>query len=156
MQVHSFDIEDFCDDNYTLIGIHTALEDFKLAYLLNKHLDTLFSRASFSLDFKSKYSKASFSIFNYINEEYDYEWYLISNSFTEERTNASDAIALSTETKTYLIPEKKTVDYFIKIVGESDQELIYKTVDELNQINQVVASYTLETHALKSKDFLIF
>ena len=42
MQVHSFDIEDFCEDNYTLIGIHTALEDVKLAYLLNKHLKTLF------------------------------------------------------------------------------------------------------------------
>ena len=42
MQVHSLDIEDFYEDNYTLIGIHTALEDFKLAYLLNNNLDTLF------------------------------------------------------------------------------------------------------------------
>ena len=33
MQVHSLDIEDFYEDNYTLIGIHTALEDFKLANL---------------------------------------------------------------------------------------------------------------------------
>ena len=46
MQVHSLDIEDFYEDNYTLIGIHTALEDFKLAYLLNNNLDTLFSDES--------------------------------------------------------------------------------------------------------------
>ena len=39
MQVYSLDIDDFNEDNYTLIGIHTALEDFKLAYLLNKNLD---------------------------------------------------------------------------------------------------------------------
>jgi len=53
MQVYSLDIDDFNEDNYTLIGIHTALEDFKLAYLLNKNLDTHFSKANYSLDFES-------------------------------------------------------------------------------------------------------
>jgi hypothetical protein len=156
MQVHSLDLEDFCENNYTLIGIHTALEDFKLAFLLNNNLNTLFSKANFSLDFESEQSKASFSIYNYINEEYDFEWYLIANSYKEERTNALDTIVLSTETKTYLIPEKKRVDYFLKIVGEPNQELIYKTVDKINQINQVVTSYTVESNTLKSKEFLIF
>tara|TARA_R110000787_G_scaffold45993_4_gene111914 strand:- start:5543 stop:6013 length:471 start_codon:yes stop_codon:yes gene_type:complete len=156
MQVYSLDLEDFCEDNYTLIGIHTALEDFKLAFLLNNNLNTLFSKANFSLDFESEHSKASFSIYNYINEEYDFEWYLIANSYKEERTNALDTIVLSTETKTYLIPEKKRVDYFLKIVGETNQELIYKTVDKINQINQVVTSYTVESNTLKSKEFLIF
>ena len=156
MQVHSLDIEDFYEDNYTLIAIHTALEDFKLAYLLNNNLDTLFSKAIYSLDFESKDSKSSFSVYNYINEEYDFEWYLISNSYTEERTNASDTIVLATETNTYLIPEKKKVDYFIKIVGEPTQETIYKTVDKIKQINQVVTSYTVEINSLKSKQFLIF
>jgi|TARA_R110002072_G_scaffold254433_3_gene413313 hypothetical protein len=156
MQVHSLDLEDFCEDNYTLIGIHTALEDFKLAYLLNNNLNTLFSIADFSLDFESNNTKASFSIYNYINEKYDFEWYLIANSFKEERTNELDTIVLSTETKTYLIPEKKNVDYFLKIVGEPNQELIYKTVDKINQLNQVVTSYVVETDTLKSKEFLIF
>lgn len=153
MQVYSLDIEDFNEDKYTLIGIHTALEDFKLAYLLNKNLDTHFSKATYSLDFESN---ASFSVYNYVNEEYDFEWYLISNSFTEERTNALDTIVLATETKTYLIPEKKKVDYFIKIVGEPTQETIYKTVNQIKQINQVVTSYTVELDSLKSKQFLIF
>ena len=153
MQVYSLDIDDFNEDNYTLIGIHTALEDFKLAYLLNKNLDTHFSKANYSLDFESN---ASFSVYNDINEEYGFELYLISNSYTEERTNASDTIVLATETKTYLIPEKKKVDYFIKIVGEPTQETIYKTVHQIKQINQVVTSYTVELDSLKSKQFLIF
>ena len=153
MQVYSLDIDDFNEDKYTLIGIHTALEDFKLAYLLNKNLDTHFSKATYSLDFESN---ASFSVYNYVNEEYDFEWYLISNSFTEERTNASDTIVLTTETKTYLIPEKKKVDYFIKIVGEPTQETIYKTVHQIKQITQIVTSYTVEVDSLKSKQFLIF
>ena len=153
MQVYSLDIDDFNEDNYTLIGIHTALEDFKLAYLLNKNLYTHFSKANYSLDFESN---ASFSVYNDINEEYGFELYLISNSYTEERTNASDTIVLATETKTYLIPEKKKVDYFIKIVGEPTQETIYKTVNQIKQINQVVTSYTVELDSLKSKQFLIF
>ena len=153
MQVYSLDIDDFNEDNYTLIGIHTALEDFKLAYLLNKNLDTHFSKANYSLDFESN---ASFSVYNDINEEYGFELYLISNSYTEERTNASDTIVLATETKTYLIPEKKKVDYFIKIVGEPTQETIYKTVHQIKQITQIVTSYTVEVDSLKSKQFLIF
>ena len=156
MQVHSLDIEDFCEYNYSLIGIHTALEDFKLAYLLNSNLNTRFLKAHFNLDFESNDNKASFSIYDYTDNEYDFEWYLISNSYIEEKTNLLDTIVLATETKTYLIPEKKKVDYFIKIVGEPNQEFMYKTVNKINKINQVVTSYTVEKHTLKSKQYLIF
>ena len=156
MQIHSLGLDDFYEDNYTLIGIHTALEDFKLAYLLNNNLNTHFSRSNFSLDFETNDSKASFSIYNYTNEKYDDEWYLIANSFKEERINTSDTLGLPTETITYLIPEKKRVDYFIKIVGEPNQFVIQKTLDKINSISQVVTSYTIETDTLKSKEFLIF
>lgn len=156
MQIHSLGLEDFYEDNYTLIGIHTALEDFKLAYLLNNNLNTRFSRASFSLDFETGHNKASFSIYDYTNEKYDYEWYLIANSYKEERINAQDTLALSTETITYLIPEKKRVDYFIKIVGERNDLLIKRTMDRINAMSQIVTSYTIDTNTLKSKEFLIF
>lgn len=156
MQVHSLGLEDFYEDNYSLIGIHTALEDFKLAYLLNNNLNTHFTKANFSLDFETKDSKASFSIYNYINEKYEHEWYLIENSFKEEKINTADTLALTTETKTYLIPEKKNVDYFMKIVGEPKPSLIAKTLNKINSITQVVTSYTIDTNTLKSKEFLIF
>ena len=156
MQVHSLGLEDFCEDNYALIGIHTALEDFKLAYLLNNNLDTTFSRASFSLDFEKNQTKASFSIFEYKNEKYDDEWYLIANSFKEEKLNAKDTLALATETITYLIPEKKRVDYFIKVVGEQNSLLVKKIMDKINTINQIVTCYSINKNTLKSKEFLIF
>ena len=156
MQVHSLGLEDFCEENYTLIGIHTALEDFKLAYLLNNNLNTQFRKANFSLDFEKKDSIASYSVFSYINEKYEFEWYLISNSFKEENRNETGTLSLSTETKTHLIPEKKRVDYFIKIVGEHNPVLMRKTVDKINKINQVVTSYIVDVETLKSKEFLIF
>ena len=54
MQIHSLEFEDFYEDNYTLIAIHTSLEDFKLAYLLNRSLNTHFSLASFKLDVETR------------------------------------------------------------------------------------------------------
>ena len=79
MQVHSLGIEDFCEEEYALIGIHTTLEDYKLAYLLNQHLKTRFKKAAFNLDFENKNNNASFSIFEYTNLQYDFDWFLISN-----------------------------------------------------------------------------
>lgn len=156
MQIHSLGLKGFYEDSYTLIGIHTALEDFKLAFLLNNKLNTQFSKANRSLDFEINKNKVSFAFYNYNNETYDYEWYLISNSFKEERTNELDTITFKTETKTYLIPEKNQIDYFIKIVGEVHQKLIDKIVDRINTIDQVVTSYTIDPNTLKSKEFLIF
>jgi hypothetical protein len=56
----------------------------------------------------------------------------------------------------YLIPEKKKVDYFLKLEGDFDYEYIAKTVDQINKINQVITSYTIDSNILKSKEFLIF
>ena len=124
--------------------------------LLNNILNTNFSRASFSLDFETNQTKASFSIYEYMNEKYDYEWYLIANSYKEEKVNAMDTLALATETVTYLIPEKKSVDYFIKVVGEQNNLLIKRTIDKINSISQIVTCYTIDTNTLKSQEFLIF
>ena len=67
MQIYSLGLDDFCEDEYSLIGIHTALEDFKLAYLLNRNLNTNFCKSKEDLKFEEKQKKVSFSLFNYSN-----------------------------------------------------------------------------------------
>jgi hypothetical protein len=156
MQIHSLDFEDFSEDNYSLIGIHTVLEDYKLAYLLNKHLNTTFTRASYSLDFEKEKNNASFSIYNYSNSTYDFEWFLLANSSIVENKSQSEGLFSSSETKNYLIPEKRKVDFFIKIIGDSDAEFILKAVEKIKKVDQVITSYSIEPQTLKSKDFLIF
>lgn len=156
MHVHSLDFADFTEENYSLIGIHTALEDYKLAYLVNRSLNTRFARASYSLDFKTEHNKASFSVFSYTNEKYDFNWHLISNSYSEERLNTSDTLMLPAETKTYLIPEKKKVDFFLKIVGDAEYSYLKKSIEKLNGIPQIVTSYLIDINTLKSRDYLIF
>ena len=71
MQIHALGLEDFCEEEYSLIGIHTALEDYKLAYLLNKNLNTHFSKSQKNLEFESNKKRASFSIYNFSREIID-------------------------------------------------------------------------------------
>ena len=156
MQIHSLDLEDFCEEEYSLIGIHTTLEDYKLAYLLNKQLKISFKKANFNLDFENKKNNASFSIFEYTNIKYDFELFLISNSIKEEKKSTLSGLPLFTETKTYLIPEKKNIDFFIKISGDIQYEFITEAIKKIKEVNQVITSYQIDKNTLKSKDSLIF
>lgn len=156
MQIHSLGLDDFCEDEYSLIGIHTTLENFKLAYLLNKNLGTSFYKSREDLKLEDQQKKACFSIFNYASVEYDFDWFLIANSSKRENQSESNELLLTTETKTYLIPEKKKVDFFIKISGELASSLVIETVDKIKNIEQVITCYSIDKNTLKSKDFLIF
>ncbi len=154
MQIHSLNLV----DDYSLIGIHTSEEDFRLAYLLNSNLNTKFTRSNFNLDFKNK--NASFPIFEFINEEKQLATYLISNKHVGN-TSENSTINLFSQNEffsstTYLIREKKNVDYFMKIEGDISTKEILKTIEKLNKISQVVTSYHINPLKLSSKDFLIF
>ncbi|WP_298779583.1 IPExxxVDY family protein [uncultured Polaribacter sp.] len=156
MQIHSLGLDDFSEDEYSLIGIHTTLEDYKLAYLLNKNLQTGFYKFKENLKFETLQEKASFSIFNYSSKKYDFDWFLIANSFKRENQTVSNELLLTSETKTYLIPEKKKVDFFIKISGDAQYDFVSETVEKIKKIDQVITSYLIDKNTLKSKDFLIF
>lgn len=156
MQVYSLDIEDFSSHDYHLIGIHTPLEDYKLAYLLNQHLEIKFTRANYDLDFENKNNNASFTIYEYTNKKLDHDWFLISNIYRQTFKTNTTSLFNESDTISYLIPEKKKVDFFIKLEGDFDYEHIVRSVEKINQIKQVLTSYTIEAELLKSKEFLIF
>ncbi len=156
MQIHSLGLDEFCEEEYSLIGIHTTLEDYKLAYLLNKNLATSFCKSKDKLIQESKQQKVAFSLYNYESLKYDFNLYLIANSAKMEDSTSENQLLLTTETKTYLIPEKKNIDFFIKISGEVEPSFISKTVKKIKTIEQVITSYSIDKNTLKSKDSLIF
>ena len=156
MQIHSLGLNDFSDDNYTLIGIHSTLEEYQLAYLLNQKLNIRFVLANYSLDFQNKNNNAIFSIYEFINTKFSQSWFLISNQYSNSLEEISTGLFQSNEITTYLIPEKKKVDFFIKLEGDFEDNYIAKKVEEINSINQVITSYKIDPNTLKSKDFLIF
>lgn len=156
MQVYALEMDDFCEEPYSLIGIHSTLEDYKLAYLINQNLNTRFYKAIKDLEFKRDKKKASFSIYNYENTNEGFDWFLIANSYRRENQTVSNELLLTSETKTYLIPEKKKVDFFLKICGDSEYDFVMKTIQKIINIENVITAYSIDKNTLKSRDFLIF
>lgn len=155
MPVYELDFNDFSSNEYALLAIHTPLSDYKLAYLLNKELNHAFKRCDFELDKKDKYDvKASFSVYEYDGAEYFF--YLISNSFKNRKITSDVGLFSESYTVDYLVPEKKKVDFFIKIEGEVEEPFLNALVGKLKGLPQVLTSYEVEVESLKSKDFLIF
>ena len=155
MQIHSLGLDVF-EEEYSLIGIHTTLEDYKLAYLLNEKLGIKLSKSREDLEFEEISSQASFSIFDYVDKEYDYEYFLIANSAKIETYTKPNELLLSSELKTYLISEKKKVDFFIKISGSFNINFTLQIVEKIKEINTIITSYSIDKNSLKSKDFLTF
>jgi hypothetical protein len=155
MQIHSLGLDVF-EEEYSLIGIHTTLEDYKLAYLLNEKLGIKLSKSREDLEFEEISSQASFSIFDYVDKEYDYEYFLIANSAKIETHIKPNELLLSSELKTYLISEKKKVDFFIKISGSFNNNFTLQIVKKIKEINTIITSYSIDKNSLKSKDFLTF
>ena len=153
-KIHAFDFE--FDHDYTLIGIHSILEDYRMAYFLNKNLSVHLERFKEDLDFPSK--KCSFPFYFYEDKATFTSWSLIANKHTNiENVNTLSSNLFQEETKTsFLIFEKKKVDYFIKINGNINNDILQNILHKINNTHKIITSYTINPYDLKSKDYLIF
>ncbi|MDP6922109.1 MAG: IPExxxVDY family protein [Lutibacter sp.] len=151
MSVLTFELE----DDFTLIGIHSVLEDYRLAYLLNQNFGAKFRRFKDSLDFVN--STAVFPLFEFRDSTTEQDFYLINNKHTSlvEGEENNGLLGNQYTRLSYLVPEKKGVDFFLKIKG-AKPAFSLKTVHKLNKINQVITAYLIDTDNLKSKNHLIF
>ncbi|RSC95202.1 IPExxxVDY family protein [Tenacibaculum singaporense] len=156
MPIYEVNINEFSNDDYVLIGIHTTLSEYKLAYLLNQHLHIKFNRAGYDLDFIKKGSQSSYTVYEYTNAKLCQDWFLIANVYKSTLEAESISLFNQSDSITRLIPEKKKVDFFLKLEGDFDYDSIVKIIEVIKQIPQIITSYQIEVNSLKSKDFLIF
>lgn len=160
MAVHKLLVDDFYDASFSLIVIHCRLEDYRLAYLLNKQLNINLVRMPQDLDYK--YLDANYSIYEWEDKQQQTVWHLISNVCKKEEASLqssgslfnSDQIMLKTY---HLLPEFKKVDFFIKITTDDDEtNNESQLLDKLQGIPQLITSYSIDSEQIKSKDNLIF
>jgi hypothetical protein len=159
MALHKLLVDDFYDTSFSLLAIHCRLEDYRVAYLLNKYLGLNLSRMERDLDYK--YLAASYSVYEWYNIQNEISWNLISNVCKKEEDSLQSSGSLFTTQhkvlKSYhLLPEHKNVDYLIKITNETQQLNEKIVLNKIQSIPQIVTCYTIETENLKSKDNLIF
>ncbi|MFL0353319.1 IPExxxVDY family protein [Xanthomarina sp. GH4-25] len=160
MAIKKLSLEDFFDEaDFTLIGIHTSIEDYRLAYLLNAKLNLNLKRRKKDLDFKDT---SQFSIFEWEDQRQLNTWNLVSNMCKIETDNLVIENNLFNNTRkvseiVYLLPEFKKVNYIVKI---SDDQLSSKKhqriVSQIQEITHIVAAYQIDIDQLKSKNNLIF
>lgn len=142
--------------DYALVGIHSAEEDYRLAFLFNQSMKTTFVLSKINLDFKDVQVK--FPVFEWEDEEHYCFYYLIGNKqiTNTEPLDGLDLFSGNINTINYLISEKKKIDYFLKIEGDICDKNLSKFVAKINQIPQVVSAYLIDTNTIKSTKNLIF
>ena len=158
MAISKLNLEDFCNDIFSLFAIHTDLDDYRLAYFLNKCLGINLCRKEFDLDFVN--SKGSFSVFEYIDQSNFLKWSLISNIYNHNfsgKISHDDLFAKSNNLvqKFNLLTEYENVNYLLKIENNDNQVDLENIVKEIKSIPQVITLYDINKD-LKNKENLIF
>lgn len=158
MATHKLLMDDFYDATYTLFAVHCRLEDYRLAYLLNKHLDLKLKRKPQDLDFNYF---STFPIYEWDNVSEYTTWNLVSNVCKKEEASLYSTGVLFGEEdrtiKTYnLISEFKQVDYFIKVASEAKAVNEKLILSKLQTIPQIITSYEVDLTSVKHKEYLIF
>lgn len=158
MALHKLLVDDFDTETYSLLAIHCTIEDYRVAYLLNKQLQINLQRKPQDLDVQ--YTASSFSIFEWEDEKQQMIWNLVSNICKKEESIANAGSLFEAQSnilRTYnLIPEYKKVNYLLKIDNDGnfiDEKTI---IHKIQKISQIAAVFSIDASQLKSKDNLIF
>lgn len=155
MGVYKLQLEDFSTTEYELIAIHTSIEVSKLAFLLNKNLNTRF-RFFDSIDKTEKREKCSFERYFFDDEENDVLWNLLENKTIIKGGNDTTTLFDQFEQTMSLIPEFKKADYILKIETEETLLNLNQIISVISKIKTISMSYLMDKNKIKTKSNLIF
>jgi hypothetical protein len=161
MPAHKLVLEDVFEETFKLFAIHCSVEEFKIAFLLNKHLDLRLARSRQDIDFQLKDMRSLFALYTYEDLHKYCTFHLISNISKAEYQSTAEFNTLFGENQTsfkrsYLLPEYKEVDFFLKIEEETNMISESLLLEKIKEIPQVSMVYSIEQDKIKSKENLIF
>lgn len=158
MLSHKLVIDDV-EEDYHLLAIHSSLEEYKLAFFLNRHLQICLKRAPIDVDFNHGDIQALYPLYSFKEPEKYRTYNLIKNKFKGpvKKVVSSGSLFVEEEVSpqvTFLIPEYREVDYFLKIEEENGAD-IQEMISKITSIPNVVTTYSVDPNQLKSKSNLI-
>ena len=127
------------DYDFTLVGISCHSKDYRLCWEINKSLNIDLIRSQ-DLEIQKKGASNLHSFYEFIDDDNYLEYYLISN-----RGNNG-----------FLIPEQKTVDFFLMAKGNISDRHTKDTISKINALSLVLTSFSIDPDQLKSKQNLLF
>ena len=161
MAIKKLVLDDFLEEeNFSLIGIHCNIEDYRLAYLLNKTLELKLVRQDNDID--NNNNETAFSLFEWEDDTQFKTWNLVSNTCkvtTSQTDNNTDSLFSFNPTVTkmhHLVAEFSKANYLLKINNEVNLKKEKLILEKILKIDQVITAYSIDPESLKSKDQLIF
>jgi hypothetical protein len=154
--------EEYEEIDYQLIAIHTSIEDYRLAFFINKSLPIILSKCKVDISIHENNKDIQFTRFLYDDQKNHISWNLIQNknqefeNLTPLNTGLFSDNNSSFSSKKYLIPEYKKVDYFLKIENDLAENMFQQTLSLLKAIPKISTVYPVALDNLKSKNNLIF
>ncbi len=162
MSALKLQIEEFDAIDFQLLAIHTALEDYRLAYYINQVVSINLAKCTSQINIKSNAGETSFGHFGFEDVKKDAYWNLIQNKTQILSSKKQQGLGLFSETenhtltKIYLLPEYRKVDYFLKIENLNEMDYISSVVSKINTIERINTVYVIDPEKIKSKNNLIF
>lgn len=125
------------DYQFSLLGIVTSQNDYKLAWLINKELQLALSKSP------------SLNIFNKKQN--------ISTEFSVYSDDNKLIIRLIENKKApfFLLPQFRHIDFFLQIKAGDRAYSDLKIKKNLRQISEIQAVFSLDVKTLKSKQFFL-
>ncbi len=161
MAIHKLLIDDFVTVDYELIAIHSSLEDYRLAYFINRELSILLEKSPKDIGITVKEGESCFSRFIFEDREKELLWNFIQNKSTiktiqQNSISLFEEAGLDVTTNVFLLPELKKVDYIIKIENICSSFALEELIEKLLSIRHISTAYQIDHQKLKSKNNLIF
>lgn len=129
------------DLDFVLIAVTSSLKDYRICYYINKQLNfNLVRQPDLEVDIYHNNDPAMFSMFNHYWEASETDFYFIANK-------GSDGL---------LIPEMRSVDYFLMIKNYIDPQDLDDLISMLNKIPDIVAAVKIDPKKIKSRENLLF
>ena len=151
MLTHRLSSDDL-ENDYTLIAIHSNTEPYKLAFEINQKLKIQLKRCSYDVSFDG--NNSMFDLYKHTSETYNTKLYLILNKSLGEKKIKDQLLFKNLSESSFLIPELKKVEYFLKIEGGNFN--IKTLLNRLIEIDNIISCYRTKITATKSKYNLIF
>ena len=129
-------LDEFDEDEFKLLAIHSSLENYKIAFLLNTFCGCQFVMCKEDIELPLK--KAFFQNFEWDDPKKGIHCNLFSNKFIKLGDNTlkgNDLFHIPETKKVYLLPELKKADFFIKINSGISVEVLNKQIELINEIS---------------------
>jgi len=143
------------DEKFFLIALHSNVEIFFLAYLLNKNLKTSFKKMKYNII--SNENNYLFERYQSVDQNKREKMDLFSNKSALKKNQTVDQVFSLFDSsyfkKFFFINEFKNVDFFIKKDSINNLDLLIK---KIKLIEEIESSYLVDEKLLKNKQNLIF